>query len=77
VASSDSQAKQCEIVATAMNRNYPDVTPADVEELLDLSNAQEVMQAIMSGSGLRPRTTGEASTANGAATGISTSFNPE
>ncbi len=42
-----------EIVATAMQRNYPDATADVVENLLDLGNAGTVLNAVLTGSGLR------------------------
>lgn len=64
-----------EIVAAALSRNYPEITAAKVEELVDLGNAREVLAAILEGSGLRRqgnspgeaaagRPIGEASTAS-------------
>lgn len=64
-----------EVVAAAMSRNYPEVTAASVEDLVDLGNAREVLAAILEGSGLRRqgnspgeaaagRPIGEASTAS-------------
>jgi hypothetical protein len=44
-----------EIVATALQRNYPDVTFEHVENLLDLGNAGAVLNAVLTGSGLRTR----------------------
>lgn len=44
-----------EIVAVAMQRNYPDVTAETVETLLDLGNAGAVLNAVLTGSGLKPR----------------------
>lgn len=44
-----------EIVAAALQRNYPDLTEAGVENLLDLGNAGMVLNAVLTGSGLRPR----------------------
>lgn len=44
-----------EIVAAALQRNYPDITTETVENLLDLGNAGPVLNAVLSGSGLRPR----------------------
>jgi hypothetical protein len=44
-----------EIVATALRRNYPDVTPETVENLLDLGNAGAVLNAVLTGSGLKSR----------------------
>lgn len=44
-----------EIVAAALQRNYPDLTGETVETLLDLGNAGTVLHAVLTGSGLRPR----------------------
>ncbi len=51
-----------EIVAAALQRNYPDMTAETVENLLDLGNAGAVLNAVLTGSGLRPpeRSPGEA-----------------
>lgn len=43
-----------EIVAAALQRNYPDISIQMVENLLDLSNAAPVLHAVLTGSGLRP-----------------------
>jgi hypothetical protein len=43
-----------EVVAAAMQRNYPDMVPERVAELVDLGNARDVVTAILSGSGLKP-----------------------
>lgn len=63
-----------EIVGAALQRNYPDMTLETVENLLDLGNAGVVLNAVLTGSGLRPRenapgeamavSTGAASTAS-------------
>jgi len=45
-----------EIVSAALQRNYPDITTDMVENLLDLGNATPVLNAVLTGSGLRPRT---------------------
>jgi hypothetical protein len=42
-----------EIVATALQRNYPDATAEMVENLLDLANASAVLNAVLTGSGLK------------------------
>jgi hypothetical protein len=42
-----------EIVATALQRNYPDATADMVEHLLDLGNASAVLNAVLTGSGLK------------------------
>lgn len=60
-----------EIVAAALSRNYPDVTEDVVLDVLDLGNAQDVLRAVLTGSGLKP---GEAvAVGNGA---ISTAYSP-
>jgi hypothetical protein len=43
-----------DIVAAALQRNYPDITPEKVENLLDLGNASVVLNAVLTGSGLKP-----------------------
>lgn len=48
-----------EVTTAALSRNYPDLTAVEVEELLDLGNAGMVLNAVLTGSGLRPAT-GEA-----------------
>ena len=40
------------IVHAAMSRNYPELKPKDVEEILDLANLQSVVLAIIGSSGL-------------------------
>jgi hypothetical protein len=42
-----------EIVATALQRNYPDATVEMVENLLDLGNATVALNAVLTGSGLK------------------------
>jgi len=44
-----------EIVASALQRNYPEATAEMVENLLDLGNAGTVLNAVLTGSGLRLR----------------------
>ena len=44
-----------EIVATALQRNYPGATADMVEDLLDLGNASAVLNAVLTGSGLKLR----------------------
>jgi hypothetical protein len=48
-----------DLVTAALQRNYPDLTPEQVADLLDLGNSGAVLNAVLTGSGLRP-TTGEA-----------------
>jgi hypothetical protein len=43
-----------EIITAAVQRNYPDVAPAEVEDLIDLGNAGTVLNAVLTGSGLQP-----------------------
>ena len=43
-----------DIVAAALQRNYPEATPDKVENLLDLGNAGAVLNAVLTGSGLKP-----------------------
>jgi len=42
-----------EIVASALQRNYSDATADVVENLLDLGNASTVLNAVLTGSGLK------------------------
>jgi len=44
-----------EIVAAALQRNYPEATVEMVENLLDLGNASAVLNAVLTGSGLKLR----------------------
>jgi hypothetical protein len=44
-----------EIVAAALQRNYPEISVEILENLLDLGNAGAVLNAVLTGSGLRPR----------------------
>jgi hypothetical protein len=48
-----------EIVTAALKRNYA-ITRDEVEELLDLGNAAQVLHAVLTGSGLRAAAPGEA-----------------
>jgi hypothetical protein len=43
-----------DIVTAALQRNYPEATPDKVENLLDLGNASAVLNAVLTGSGLKP-----------------------
>jgi len=43
-----------DIVTAALQRNYPEMTPDKVENLLDLGNASAVLNAVLTGSGLKP-----------------------
>src|ERR1700756_2049118 len=54
-----------EIVTAAMQRNYPETSLDQVEELLDLGNAREVLTAILTGSGFRPRGEAQAKSLTG------------
>ncbi len=44
-----------ECVHAAMTRNYPDLTIAEVEELLDLGNMARIFKAVMNASGMEQR----------------------
>jgi hypothetical protein len=44
-----------DVVATALARNYPDMTSEAAAELIDLGNIREVLTAILAGSGLKPQ----------------------
>jgi hypothetical protein len=48
------------LVHASAVRNYPDLTPEDLEELMDLGNLSEVFGAIMAASGLKKVAPGEA-----------------
>jgi hypothetical protein len=69
-----------EIVATALQRNYPDATADMVENLLDLGNASVVLNAVLTGSGLKLRDSrlgeGRAPGANPGAGGSTTAVLP-
>lgn len=49
-----------ELVAAALQRNYPEMTAAQVEDLVDMGNSRHVITAILTGSGLRSAGEGEA-----------------
>jgi hypothetical protein len=46
-------AAMVKVVTAALRRNYPDLAEESVEEVLDLGNAGEVLNAVLVGSGLR------------------------
>jgi hypothetical protein len=54
-----------EVVTAALQRNYPEMTIVQVEDMLDLGNAREVLTAILTGSGLRPRGETQAKSSTG------------
>jgi len=41
------------VVHSALTRNYPEITVTDVEDMLDLNNATDVIGAILGASGLK------------------------
>ena len=43
-----------DIVTAALQRNYPEMTADQVENFLDLGNASAVLNAVLTGSGLKP-----------------------
>lgn len=49
-----------ECVHAALSRNYPEITPDQIEEMIDLGNMTRIFRAVMSVSGLEQRL-GEAS----------------
>jgi hypothetical protein len=51
-----------EVVHAAMRRNYPDITPEQVLDMLDLGNFQRVFGAVLGMSGYRKAALGEALT---------------
>lgn len=67
-----------EIVAAAVQRNYPDASSETVAQLLDLGNAGAVLNAVLTGSGLRLREgmPGEAPAVTGSNGPTSTAFSP-
>jgi hypothetical protein len=69
-----------EIVAAALQRNYPEITVETVESLLDLGNAGHVLGVVLTGSGLKAReaSPGEAAAVASPMTtgGESTVFSP-
>jgi hypothetical protein len=54
----------CEIVHTALIRNYPELTKDEVLDGLDLGNAHSIIMAIMGASGLKAVPAGEAQAAS-------------
>ncbi|HEU0154821.1 MAG TPA: hypothetical protein VFQ82_02045 [Stellaceae bacterium] len=67
-----------EIVAAAMERNYPDASAEAVAQLLDLGNAGAVLNAVLTGSGLKLREAapGEAAAVTRSSGATSTVFSP-
>lgn len=64
------------VVHSALSRNYPDVTEEQVEEMLDLANANETILAVMGISGLVPRGEAIAGSQSGGATSTGASPRP-
>jgi hypothetical protein len=54
-----------QIVTAALQRNYPETTIDQVEGLIDLGNARDVLTAILTGSGLRTRGEAQAKSSTG------------
>ena len=48
------------IIHAAMTRNYPDMTQAELEDMLDLRSTPQVFLAVMGMSGLLEKAAGEA-----------------
>ncbi len=59
VLSPDQMEVVTEIVQAALSRNYPEVSAEDVEDMLDLRNAQSILLAVMGQSGLEASAPGE------------------
>jgi hypothetical protein len=49
-----------DVVHAALSRNYPEVTPDQVEDMLDMRNMGEVLTRVLSAAGLERRPVGEA-----------------
>jgi|SRR5579862_399426 len=47
------------VILAAMQRNYPDLTQDQLEDMIDANNVPAIMRAISSGSGMRPAKPGE------------------
>lgn len=56
----ENMGEMAEVVHAALSRNYPKVTLDEVEELLDMRNAQFVFLAVIGQSGLEQVPEGEA-----------------
>ena len=48
-----------EVIHAAVSRNYPEITPDDIDDMLDLRNVQTILLAVMGQSGLEPSAPGE------------------
>jgi hypothetical protein len=46
-------------ILSAFQRNYPDLTQDQLEDMLDAANVVPIVQAVSKGSGLRPAKPGE------------------
>jgi hypothetical protein len=64
------------VVHAAMERNYPNLTKEDLEELLDLGNIPQVIMAVMTAAGLERRPPGEAARPAGSTGGTSPGASP-
>ena len=51
--------KVVDLIHAAMQRNYPDLTLEDVEEMVDMGNVMEVTEAVLAISGLVAKQPGE------------------
>ena len=56
--------KVVEIIHAAMQRNYPDLTLEQVEDMVDMGNVMEVTEAVLAISGLVAKQPGEATAAS-------------
>lgn len=48
-----------DVVAMAMSRNYPDITPEKVGDMIDLRNAGQIFKVVMGQSGITESAPGE------------------
>jgi hypothetical protein len=55
IASPEAVDAMVELVFIALQRNYPDVTKDQVEDMVDLGNLQGIVNAVMNVSGLGPK----------------------
>ncbi|MBL4835737.1 MAG: hypothetical protein JKY26_17440 [Pseudomonas sp.] len=61
---------------TALLRNYPDITRAEVADMIDLSNMADVLNAVMNASGMEPKTTDDDSAGEAEAPSTGASSTP-
>lgn len=57
--SSEQMGTVLDVVHAAIVRNYPDMTRAEVAEMVDLENFEEVLGAVLNVAGFKPREAGD------------------